>query len=149
VHGPRGLSCGDRAGIVGAIEHRIRAQRVLKELDVGHAADVWTKLSGMLEASDVDDLGELYHYDALYLEPYNPTHNGNLLIQAYIKDYLAGKDDIAVDEKRVIESEDGRHLAVEWTISYDAGGRRWNELPRATMLEFDDDGLIVYHRDYT
>jgi hypothetical protein len=116
---------------------------------VGHAADVWAKLSGMLESGDVDDLPSLYAIDAVYLEPYNPPHNGNLLIQAYLKDYLAGKDKVAIESKRVIEGVDDHSLAIEWTISYDAGGRRWSDLPRATFIEFNDDGLIAYQRDYT
>lgn len=116
---------------------------------MGHAADVWARLSGMLESGDLDDLPELYAIDAIYLEPYNPPHNGNLLIQAYLKDYLGGKDKVAIEEVRVIEGADGGSLAVEWTISYDAGGRRWNDLPRATFIEFDEDGLIVHQRDYS
>jgi ketosteroid isomerase-like protein len=116
---------------------------------VGHAADVWGRLSEMMEKSDFSGLTELYTADALYLEPYNPPHRGNLLIQAYLKDYLSGKDDIDVQEKHVIESEDGSAVAVEWTISYTAAGRRWNELPRASFLGFDDAGRVTYHRDYS
>jgi ketosteroid isomerase-like protein len=117
--------------------------------DVGHAAEAWDQLSGMLSAGDVAGIPDLYSADALYLEPYNPPHRGNLLIQAYLKDWLGGKDEIAVDVKRVIESEDGASLAVEWTVSYTAAGRRWNDLPRASFFGFDDTGRIVYHRDYT
>lgn len=116
---------------------------------MGRATEVWKRLSKMLESADLADLVDLYTTDAIYLEPYNPPHRGNLLIQAYLKDYLGGKDDVDIEEKRVIESEDGRLLAVEWAISYTAGGRRWNQLPRGTFLEFDDHGLIVYHRDYS
>ncbi len=116
---------------------------------MGHAADVWAKMSGMLESGDLDDLPTLYAMDAVYLEPYNPPHNGNLLIHAYVKDYLHGKEDVVIEEKRVIEGVDDRSLAVEWTISYTAGGRRWSDLPRATFIEFDDDGLIVHQRDYS
>ena len=116
---------------------------------MGHAATAWERLSQMLSTGDVSGVLELYTADALYLEPYNPPHRGNLLIQAYLKDWLGGKDDITVDAKRIIESLDGADLGVEWTISYTAAGRRWNDLPRATFLGFEDDGRIVYHRDYT
>ncbi len=116
---------------------------------MGHAADVWARLTQMMETSDLKDIPEIYTADAIYLEPYNPPHRGNLLIQAYLKDYLSGKDDIDIEEKKVVESDDGRFLAVEWTISYEAAGRRWNQLPRGSFLEFNDDGDIVYHRDYT
>ena len=116
---------------------------------VGHAAQAWDKLSGMLSGSDVSDIPQLYAADALFLEPYNPPHRGNLLIQAYLKDWLGGKEEITVEAKRVIESEDDRSLAVEWTISYTAAGRRWNDLPRASFFGFDESGRITYHRDYT
>jgi ketosteroid isomerase-like protein len=121
----------------------------LEATDVGHAAEAWEKLSGMLSAGDVAGIPDLYAADSLYLEPYNPPHRGNLLIQAYLKDWLGGKDDVTVDTKRVIESEDGTSLAVEWTVSYTAAGRRWNDLPRASFFGFDDTGRVVYHRDYT
>ena len=116
---------------------------------MGHAATAWERLSQMLSSGDVSGVLELYTADALYLEPYNPPHRGNLLIQAYLKDWLGGKDDIEVDSKRVIESEDATELGVEWTISYTAAGRRWNALPRASFLGFAEDGRISYHRDYT
>ncbi len=116
---------------------------------MGHAADAWDQLSRMLADNDVSGVPGLYANDALYLEPYNPPHRGNLLIQAYLKDWLGGKEEIAVDSRRVIVSEDDRQLGVEWTISYTAAGRRWSDLPRASFFEFGEDGLIEYHRDYT
>jgi ketosteroid isomerase-like protein len=120
-----------------------------KASTLGHAATAWERISNMLASGDVSDLLDVYTADALYLEPYNPPHRGNLLIQAYVKDWLGGKEDIAVDAKRVIESEDGTALGVEWTISYTAAGRRWNDLPRASFFAFDDAGRVTYHRDYT
>ena len=116
---------------------------------MGHAADVWSQFTGMLSSGELDDMPALYDIDALFLEPYNPPHNGNLLIQAYLKDYLAGKDEVVIEDKRIVESDDSSLLAVEWTISYTAGGRRWNELPRASILGFNADGLIAYQRDYS
>ncbi|MFP4634674.1 MAG: nuclear transport factor 2 family protein [Nitriliruptoraceae bacterium] len=116
---------------------------------MGQAAAAWEKLSGMLADGDVSGLPELYAKDALYLEPYNPPHRGNLLIQAYLKDWLGGKDDITIESLRVIESEDGTQLGVEWTMSYTAAGRRWADLPRASFFGFGDDGRIEYQRDYT
>ncbi|TVP64747.1 MAG: nuclear transport factor 2 family protein [Nitriliruptor sp.] len=133
------------------IERRTPPRRTdaRKASTVGHAATAWERISSMLSKGDVSELLEVYTADALYLEPYNPPHRGNLLIQAYLKDWLGGKEDIAVEAKRVIESEDGTDLGVEWTISYTAAGRRWNDLPRASFFAFDDDGRVVYHRDYT
>ncbi len=137
--------CGD--GVPADYPPGIEVRR--KVWSVGQAAQAWERLSGMLTDADVSGVSELYAVDALFLEPYNPPHRGNLLIEAYLKDWLAGKDGIAVDTQRLIESADGNEVAVEWTISYDAGGRRWNDLPRASFLAFDEDGRVSYHRDYT
>lgn len=116
---------------------------------MGDATTAWERLSQMLSIGDVSGVLELYTADALYLESYNPPHRGNLLIQAYLKDWLGGKEEIAIDAKRIVESPDSDNLGVEWTISYTAAGRRWNDLPRASFFGFGDDGRIVYHRDYT
>lgn len=116
---------------------------------MGNPTEVWERLAQVFANNDTSDVPNLYSADALYLEPYNPPHRGNLLIQAYFKDYFAGKEEIVAEAKRVIESPDGDALAVEWTLSYTAGGRRWNDLPRASFFGFDDDGRIVYQRDYT
>jgi ketosteroid isomerase-like protein len=115
---------------------------------VGRATDAWQRLEAVLEGGDVSDLLELYGADAVYLEPFNPPHRGNLLIQAYLKDWLVGKEDVAVDAALVLESSEGDAVGVEWTISYTAAGRRWNDLPRATFLRLDGDGRVVHHRDY-
>ena len=116
---------------------------------MGKAAEFWDRLSQVYATADTSDIATLYANDALYLEPYNPPHRGNLLIQAYLKDWLGGKEEIVAEAKRVIESPDGTELAVEWAISYNAAGRRWSDLPRASFFGFDDDGRVTYHRDYT
>ncbi len=116
---------------------------------MGHAADTWAKLSEMFTSGDLSGLPALYDNDAIYLEPFNPPHRGNLLIQAYLKDWLSGKDKLVIEDQKVVESEDGRYLAVEWQISYDAAGRRWSDLPRGTFFEFDTaSGLIIHEREY-
>lgn len=112
-------------------------------------ATTWDRLQSMLESGELKDLPSMYDQDALFLEPYNPPHRGNLLIQAYLKDYLAGKENIDIQTLRTAASDDGLTLAVEWTLSYDAAGRRWSDLPRATFFEFDPEtDLITYQREY-
>ena len=125
------------------------AATTTKDRTVGHAADTWTRLSQMLESADLKEMPSLYDRDALYLEPYNPPHRGNLLIQAYLKDYLSGKDKVVIETKRLVIAEGGTRMAVEWTLSYDAAGRRWSDLPRGTFFDFDTDtGLVTYQREY-
>lgn len=116
---------------------------------MGKAADFWDRLAQVFASADAAGIPDLYASDALYLEPYNPPHRGNLLIQAYLKDWLGGKEEVVAEAKRIIESDDERELAVEWTVSYTAAGRRWSDLPRASFFGFDDEGRVTYHRDYT
>jgi len=116
---------------------------------VGQASDAWARIAAVLTTGDVADVLDLYGADALFLEPYNPPHRGNLLIQSYLKDWMGGKEDVAIDERARVESEDGRTVGVEWTISYTAAGRRWKDLPRASFVRLDADGRVAYHRDYT
>jgi len=116
---------------------------------VSQAVEAWKRFAAMLQTGEVGDASSLYSANALYLEPYNPPHRGNLLIQSYLKDWMGGKEDVAIDELAVIPSEDGAGIGVEWTISYTAAGRRWNALPRASFMRLGDEGLVTYHRDYT
>lgn len=115
---------------------------------MGRAVEAWERLAAVLGGADVADLLEVYGPDAVFLEPFNPPHRGNLLIQAYVKDWLVGKEGVTVTPSLVVESSEGDAVGVEWTISYTAAGRRWNDLPRATFLRLDADGRIAHHRDY-
>ncbi|MPZ89188.1 MAG: hypothetical protein GEU81_14200 [Nitriliruptorales bacterium] len=114
---------------------------------MARARDLWESLSVALEKQDVASLIDLYASDAIYLEPHNPPHETDLLIQAYLNSWLQARENIDINTKRLVESADGSTLAVEWTISYSAAGRRWNDLPRSSWFEVEDD-LIRYHRDY-
>ena len=115
---------------------------------MGRARDRWAELSAAMEQQDVDTIVDLYAPDAVWLEPQNPPHETNLLIQAYLNSWLQAREDVEITTDRILESDDGSTVAVEWGISYTAGGRRWNALPRATWFEVDDEGLIRYQRDY-
>jgi len=114
---------------------------------VARARDAWEQLCAAFEKQDVESLLNLYGEDALFLEPHNPPHEGNKLIQAYLNSWLGARENVTVTTKRMVESADGASLAVEWAISYTAGGRRWTDLPRSSWFEVDGDG-IQYHRDY-
>jgi ketosteroid isomerase-like protein len=115
---------------------------------MGRARDRWEELSAAMQQLDVKTIVELYAPDAVWLEPQNPPHETNLLIQAYLNSWLQARENIEISTTRLLESADERTLAVEWAISYTAGGRRWNALPRSSWIEVDEDGLIRYQRDY-
>lgn len=114
---------------------------------MGRARDLWEQLSAAFEKQDVEALLDLYAPEGVFLEPQNPPHEGNLLVQAYLNSWLQARDNVDINTKRLLESGDGTTLAVEWTLSYSAGGRRWRDLPRSSWLEVGDDG-ISYQRDY-
>ena len=116
---------------------------------MSEAVEAWRRFVTVLQTGEVGGVSDLYSVNALYLEPYNPPHRGNLLIQAYLKDWMSGKEDVEVVELAVLPAEDGSGVGVEWTIAYTAAGRRWNALPRASFMRLGDDGRITYHRDYT
>lgn len=114
---------------------------------MGRARELWEALSAALEKADVDAIFELYATDAVFLEPQNPPHETDRLIQAYLSSWLNARADIDITTKRLVESTDGRTCAVEWALSYTAGPRRWKDLPRTTWIDAEDD-LISYQRDY-
>ena len=47
---------------------------------MGQAATRWDELVEVLQGGDIDRLLDMYTDTAVYLEPYNPPHHGNLLI---------------------------------------------------------------------
>jgi ketosteroid isomerase-like protein len=114
---------------------------------MGRARDLWEQLSAALEKVDVDALGDLYAPDAVWLEPQNPPHETDKLIQAYWSSWLQARESIDITTDRLLESEDGSLVAVAWTISYTAGGRRWSGLPRSSWIESDGE-RIRFQRDY-
>jgi ketosteroid isomerase-like protein len=114
---------------------------------MGRAREVWEQLSAALEKHDDATVADLYAVEAVYLEPNNPPHEGRNLIHAYLNSWMQAREDLDITVSRIIESDDGQTVAVEWTMSYTAGGRRWINMPRSTWLEVDEQG-IRYHRDY-
>jgi ketosteroid isomerase-like protein len=116
---------------------------------MGRARQRWDELMDAWKAGDFEAIQALYAEDAVYNEPYNPPHNGNLLIVAYLKDFLGSKSDLEIETKRLLEQDGDGRVAVEWSFSYTAAGRRWTNLPRASFVDVGEDDKITYHRDYT
>lgn len=114
---------------------------------MGRAREHWEQLRTAFEKVDVEGMAALYAPDAVWLEPQNPPHETDKLIQAYLSSWLQARENIDVATKRLLEAEDGSLAAIEWAISYTAAGRRWNGMSRSTWLEVGDEG-ITYQRDY-
>jgi ketosteroid isomerase-like protein len=116
---------------------------------MGRARELWETYCTALERQDADALIDLFTPDAVWLEPQNPPHETNLLIQAYLKDWVLARENIDVNVKRLLESPDGLLLSAEWSVSYSAAGRRWTDLPRASWVEVDETtNAIRFQRDY-
>lgn len=114
---------------------------------MGRARESWEAYGAALEKHDDQAIKELFAPESVYLEPNNPPHEGDLLIQAYVNSWMLAREDIDVAVGRQLESEDGKTVSVEWNLSYTAAGRRWTNLPRSTWMEVDEVG-IRYQRDY-
>ena len=116
---------------------------------MGRARELWEAYCAAIERQDADAIVDLYTPDAVWLEPQNPPHETNLLIQAYLKDWVFARENLDVTVTRILESADGLTLASEWTVSYSAVGRRWKDLPRSTWIEVDESfNAIRFQRDY-
>ena len=116
---------------------------------MGRARELWEAYCAAIERADADAMVDLYTLDAVWLEPQNPPHETNLLIQAYLKDWVFAREDVSINVIRLLESADGLTLAAEWTVSYSAGGRRWNDVPRSSWIEVDEAAdAIRFQRDY-
>ena len=116
---------------------------------MGRARELWEAYCAAIERQDADAFVDLFTPDAVWLEPQNPPHETNLLIQAYLKDWVLARENVDVSVKRLLESADGLTLAAEWAVSYSAGGRRWNDLPRSSWVEVDEaTDAIRFQRDY-
>lgn len=119
---------------------------------MGRAKDCWEQLMEAWKANDWDAIEELYADDTVYYEPFNPPHEGNLLTVAYLKDFLGSKEEFEIKIKRLLEDPDedgGGQVAVEWSMSYTARGRRWTDLPRSSFVDVNAEGRITYQRDYS
>lgn len=114
---------------------------------MGRARELFEELCAALEKHDDETVKQVYAMESVFFEPHNPPHEGRTLIHAYLNSWMQAREDLDVTVSRMLESEDGRTLAVEWAISYTAGGRRWTNLPRSSWIEADEHG-IRYHRDY-
>lgn len=114
---------------------------------MGRARELWEQLSAAMEKHDDAAVAELYAAESMFLEPNNPPHEGRTLIRAYLNSWMQARDDLDITVERILESDDGSTIAVEWKMSYTAAGRRWSNLARSSWVEVDAGG-IRYHRDY-
>ena len=106
-------------------------------------AEVWT---GAWPAKDVEAIVALYaesaQYRALVLrEP----ELGTAGVRSYLEQNFAIEHDIECRFGEPLAGDD--RAAVEWWASWNEAGADLT-MAGVTILRFDDDGMVVDHRDY-
>ena len=105
--------------------------------------DVWERAWA---AKDVEAIVELYaeaaEYRALVLRP---PELGSAGVRDYLQRNFAVEHDIECRFGSPVAA--GDRAAVEWWATWVEDGERLT-MAGSTFLRFDDDGLVVDHRDY-
>ncbi|MCA1735794.1 MAG: nuclear transport factor 2 family protein [Actinobacteria bacterium] len=106
-------------------------------------AEVWT--SGW-PAKDVEAMAAFYAPDATYLSvPFREPDRGVEGVRSYLTREFGVETDIECWFRSPVV--DGQRAAIEWWASWVEGSQELT-LAGSTFLRFNDDGLIVDHRDY-
>lgn len=100
-----------------------------------------------LAPASLDRLGAIYAADAYFKDPFNEV-NGLPAIEAIFRHMFA-----TVDEPQFSVTHhtgDHQHAFLTWRFSCKTGRRKTKLLTiyGATHINFDNHGLVRYHRDY-
>jgi ketosteroid isomerase-like protein len=116
-------------------------------MDVVDAARRWASVwERAWPAKDVDAIAALYADDAEYRAlVFREPELGIDGVRGYLKRNFDVEDDIECRFGEPVAA--GDRAAVEWWASWIEDGEQLT-LAGATLLRFDDDGLVVDHRDY-
>lgn len=114
---------------------------------MGRAYDSWKKVREAWVTADTEALWHVYADNGVYLEAFNPPHEGREGISGYLSDFVNARPNMEITETRVIDGGDA--VTVEWVFAYDQPARRATNLRRCSVIVVDRDGAITYHRDYT
>jgi len=106
-------------------------------------ADVWTRA---WPARDAEAIVDLYAEDARYSAyPFRDPDEGPDGVRSYLTKTFGEEQDIECWFGEPVAG--GDRSAVEWWASWTEGGEEIT-LAGTTLLRFDQDGLVVDHRDY-
>jgi len=91
-------------------------------------------------------MAAFYAPDATYLSvPFREPDRGVEGVRSYLTREFGVETDIECCFRSPVV--DGQRAAIEWWASWVEGGQELT-LAGSTFLRFNDDGLIVDHRDY-
>jgi hypothetical protein len=106
-------------------------------------ADTWSRA---WPQRDVEAIAALYADTAVYRSPaFGPPDLGLAGVRRYLNENLPAEENIECWFGQPIVS--GDRAAVEWWGSWTERGREFT-FAGVTVLRFDDQGLVVEHRDY-
>jgi SnoaL-like domain len=116
-------------------------------VDAGQAARSWAETwAGAWPAKEVEAIAALYADDAIYRAlAFREPDRGLAGVRRYLSESFAVEEDVECWFGEPIPS--GDRSAVEWWATWVERGRRL-KLAGATVLRFDEDSLVVDHRDY-
>jgi hypothetical protein len=131
---PRLLATGPRTLTIGLVNAQETARRW---------ADVWT---GSWPAKDAESIVNLYAEGARYSAyPFREPDEGPQGVRSYLTRIFGEEEDIECWFGEPVAGDD--RAAIEWWASWIEDGKEIT-LAGTTLLRFDEDGLIVDHRDY-
>jgi hypothetical protein len=97
-------------------------------------------------ARDVDSIAALYADNSRYLSyPFREPDEGIAGARNYLTRTLHEEEDIECWFGEPVAGDD--RAAIEWWASWTEDGEEIT-LAGTTLLRFDEDGLVVDHRDY-
>lgn len=106
------------------------------------------KTFNQLKSDNVDILDRFYANDALFVDPIG-QYKGLSLIKAYFAKAYSGAD--LVDFEFTDEIVSQNKLTLVWTMSLKTKNLKNGELIKldgTSVLKYDLEGLVSYHRDY-
>jgi ketosteroid isomerase-like protein len=119
----------------------------ISEMEIDAAAGRWAETWGHAwPVKDVEAIVALYADTALYRsQPFGEARQGRDGVRAYLEENFGVEEEVECWFSKPTVS--GERAAVEWWGTWVEDGERMT-LAGATVLRFDEDGLVIDHRDY-
>lgn len=99
---------------------------------------------GTLTPQSVQQLARFYAADAHFKDPFNDVHGIAAITAIYRHMFATTEQPRFVIARRIV---DGDQAFVTWTFEFGLKGKPY-VIAGGTHLSFDEDGLVILHRDY-
>lgn len=118
----------------------------LPRCDDARVARIVTLFEALVPA-DVARLGEYYHRDAQFKDPFNEVQ-GVGAIQLIFAHMFAALDQPRFVVRDIVHQGEQCFLTWDFVFCFKRLGRDWQTVRGASHLRLDGAGLIILHRDY-